>query len=63
MLNITNKTKKGCVKNIKTYPTKKRKQSDNMVANKIKISPKMKKKGWLSTEKNTIKLGKTLHNN
>ena len=36
---------KRCVKDIKTYPTKKRKQSDNMVANEIKISLKMKKKG------------------
>ena len=54
---------KRCVKDIKTCPTKKRKQIDNMVANEIKIYLKMKKKGWLSTEKNTIKLGKTLHNN
>ena len=42
---------KRCVKGIKTYPTKKRKQSDNMLVNKIKISLKMKKKGWFSTEK------------
>ena len=52
-----------CVKDINTYPTKKRKQIDYMVANEIKIYLTMKKKGWLSIEKNTIKLGKTLHNN
>ena len=38
------------VKDIKTYSKNKNKK--NMVGNNIKISLKMKQKGWLSTEKN-----------
>ena len=60
MRDISQKTKKDweekrLVKDIKIYPEKKKIKSNNMVKNDIKISPKIKKKGWLSTEKHIIK--------
>ena len=42
---------------------KKKKKSNNMLANDIKIFLNMKNKGCLSKEKITTKCGKTLHNN
>ena len=42
------------MKDIKIFLKKKKKKSDNMVVNATKISQKMKKINWLSTEKNII---------
>ena len=61
MLNITNENKerlqkkKRHVKGIKTYPKPKKIKSNNVFVNNIKVSPKMKNEGWLSTEKHIIK--------
>ena len=45
---------KRLIKDIKILPKKKKRLSDNMVANNIKISMKMKNKGWFSIEKKVI---------
>ena len=45
---------KKLVKDIKIFLKKKKKKSNNMVVNVTKISQKMKKINWLSTEKNII---------
>ena len=42
---------KRLVKNIKIFQRKKKKKSDNIVVNVIKISQKMKTKSWLNIEK------------
>ena len=45
---------KKLVKDIKNFLKKQKKKSNNMVVNVTKISQKMKKINWLSTEKNII---------
>ena len=45
---------KKLVKDIKNFLKKKKKKINNMVVNVTKISQKMKKINWLSTEKNII---------
>ena len=42
------------VKVMKIFLTKKKQKNDNMLANYIKISQKVKSKSWLSIEKNII---------
>ena len=56
------KKKKRLVKNIKVFPKKKKKKSNNMSVNDIQFSLKLKNKGWLSIEK-YITRQKTLHYN
>ena len=46
--------RKKLVTDIKIFLKKKKKKSDNMVANVTKISPKMIKMNWFSIEKNII---------
>ena len=52
-LDIIKKIKKDCkrnlVKDIKIFPKKKKKKSDNMVVKVAKISQKTKKINWLSS--------------
>ena len=58
-LNIIKKIKKGykkrLVKDVKIFLKAEEKKNNNMMVNIIKISQKMKKKSWLSIEKNIIK--------
>ena len=54
---------KKLVKDIKAFLKNKKKKSKNMVLNVTKISQKMKKIDWLSTEKSNIEWEKTLHYN
>ena len=46
---------KRLVKHVKLFLKKKQKESNNMVVNAIKISRKIKNKGWLKIEKNITK--------
>ena len=50
-------------KDNKIFLRKKKKESNNMVANVTKISQEMKKINWLSIEKSIIELQKTLYYN
>ena len=47
---------KKLLKDIKIFPRKKKKKSDNMVVNDTKVSEKMKKINWLSIEKKCYKI-------
>ena len=51
------------MKDIKIFLKKKKKKSNNMVMNITKILQKIKKKNWLSTEKNIISEKKMLYYN
>ena len=46
--------KRKLVRDIKDFLNKKKEKSDNMVVNVTKTSQKMKKRKWLSIEKNII---------
>ena len=46
--------KRKLVRDIKDFLNKKKEKSDNMVVNVTKTSQKMKKRNWLSIEKNII---------
>ena len=57
------KLQKKLVKHIKIFLKKKKKKSDNMVANVTKISQKMKNKSLLSIGKHIIERKKTIYCN